>query len=218
MSQPSITVAHVKSFVDHVTFIRGLDRFMNELFQNRAAQAVMNETAPQFMMRMNGVVLNSVIGAMYRITEPAKSHGQQNLTVQTIVKGTQWTEGRDSEAKRIAQRCDGFNQQLKEGRHKLLAHNDLKTALDDQWYPFPLPSSICEDVIEQLESLIKLAYEQFEIPGDGKVILRGDEREFIKRLNDSLLYERVLKDSRLPKELRSDMIEWRFESSRKLFP
>jgi hypothetical protein len=155
---------------------------------------------------------------MCRITGPAKSHGQQNLTVQTIVKGTQWTEGRDSEAKRIAQRCDGFYQQLKEGRHKLLAHNDLKTALDEQRSPFPLPPSIGEDVIKQLESLIKLAYEQFEIPGDGRVILRGDELEFIKCLNDSLLYERVLKDCRLPKELRSDMIVWRFESSKELFP
>lgn len=169
------------------------------------------------MMKMNREVLNSVIGAMCRITEPAKSHGQQNLTVQAIVKGTQWTEGRDSEAKCIAQRCDGFYRQLKEGRHKLLAHNDLKIALDDQWSPFPLPPSIGKDVIEQLESLIKLAYEQYGIRGDGRVILLGDEREFIKRLNDSLLYERALKDCRLPKELQSDMIVWRLESSRELF-
>ncbi|MDE0026860.1 MAG: hypothetical protein OXP69_20815 [Spirochaetaceae bacterium] len=217
MSQPSTTADHVKSFVEHVTYIRGLDRIMDELFQNPAAQAIMNKTAPQFMMKMNREVLNSVIGAMCRITEPAKSHGQQNLTVQAIVKGTQWTEGRDSEAKCIAQRCDGFYRQLKEGRHKLLAHNDLKIALDDQWSPFPLPPSIGKDVIEQLESLIKLAYEQYGIRGDGRVILLGDEREFIKRLNDSLLYERALKDCRLPKELQSDMIVWRLESSRELF-
>ena len=90
-----------------------------------------------------------------------------------------------------AQRCDCFYQQLKKGRDKLLAHNDLKSALDGQRFPFPLPQSIGKDVIEQLESLIKLAYEQFEKPG-GSVILLGDEREFIRALNDSLLYERAL--------------------------
>ena len=217
MSQPSTTFVHVKSFVGHVTYIRGLDRIMNELFQNPAAQAIMNETAPQFMMKMNREVLNSMLAAMCRITEPAKSHGQQNLTVQTIVKGTQWTEGRDSEAKRIAQLCDGFYRQLKVGRDKMLAHNDLKTALDDQWSPFPLPPSIGKDVIEQLESLIKLAYEQFEQTWGGSVILLGDERELIKGLNDSLLYERALKDCRLPKELRTDMLVWRLESSKELF-
>ena len=216
MSQPSTTVAHIESFAEHVTAIRGLDRIINKLFHNPAAQAVMNETAPQFMLKMNREVLNSVIGAMCRITEPAKSHGQENLTVQTIVKGTQWTEGRDSEAKRIAQRCDGFYRQLKEGCDKLLAHNDLKTALDDQRSPFPLPPSINKDVIEQLESLIKLAYEQFGKTWGGSVILRSDERDFIKALNDSLLYERVLKDSRLPKELGTDMRLWRLEFSKTL--
>ena len=187
---------------------------MDELFQNPAAQDIMDKTAPQFMMRMNRVVLNSMIGAMCRITEPTRSRGQQNLTVRTIVKRILWTEGRDSQAERIAQRCDCFHQQLKKGRDKLFAHNDLKTALAGQWFPFPLPPSIDKDVIEQLERLIKLASEQCGRPSS-PVVLRGDERKFIKALNDSLLYERTLNDPRLSEKLRSDMLLWRLDA--KLF-
>ena len=209
--QPSATTALVDSFVDHVTWIRGLDQIMDELFQNPAAQDIMDKTAPQFMMRMNRVVLNSTIGAMCRITEPARSRGQQNLTVRTIVKRILWNDGRDSQAERIAQRCDCYHQQLKKGRDKLLAHNDLKTALAGQWFPFPLPPSIGKDVIEQLERLIKLASEQCGLP-PSRVVLRGDEHEFIKALNDSLLYKRALMDCRLPEELRTDMLLWRLES------
>ena len=189
---------------------------MDEMFQNSAAQDIMDKTAPQFMMRMNRVVLNSVIGAMCRITAPAKSRGQQNLTVRTIVKRTQWTEGRACQAACIAQRCDCFYQQLKKGRDKLLAHNDLKTSLAGQRSPFPLSQSIGKDVIEQLERLIKLAYEQLGKPW-GSPVLRGDEQEILRALSDSLLFQRVLKDQRLPRELKTDIRLWRSKSIEKLF-
>ena len=216
MNQPSDTTALIDSFAEHVLWIRGLNHIIREVFHNPAARDIMDKTAPQFMMRMNMVVLNSVIGAMCRITEPAKSHGQQNLTVRTIVKRTKWTEGRDSQAECIAQRCDCFYQQLKKGRDKLLAHNDLKTTLAGQPFPFPLSPSSGKDVIEQLEQLIKLAYEQFGKPWES-VLLRGDEREILTALNDSLLYERALKDCRLPEELRTEMLLWRLESVKNLF-
>lgn len=74
MSQSEPT-ALLQSLVDHVTWIRGQDQIMNELFLNPTAQAIMDKTAPQFMMRMNRVVLNTMIGAMCRITEPARSRG-----------------------------------------------------------------------------------------------------------------------------------------------
>ncbi len=215
MSQPDVT-ALVDSFIDYVTKIRDLNQIIDELFQNPSAQDIMNNTAPKFMMKMNGLVLNSVIGAMSRITEPATSHGHQNLTVRTVVKRLIWTDGRGSQAERIAQRCDCFHQQLKKGRDKLLAHNDLQTALAGKLFPFPLPPSIGKDVIVQLELLIELASEQYGL-SKGRVVLCGDERQFIKALNDSLLFERTLKDCRLPRELRSDMLVWRLESGEKLF-
>ena len=91
-----------------------------------------------------------------------------------------------------------------------------KTTLAGQWFPFPLSPSIGKDVIEQLEQLIKLAYEQFGKPW-GSVLLRGDEREILRALNDSLLFQRVLKDRRLPRELGTDIRLWRSESIKKLF-
>lgn len=209
MNQPFPTKL-VQNFQERVTWIRGLDRIMDELFQNPVAQGIMDKTAPQFMMKMNMIVLNSILGAMCRITEPAKSHGQQNLTIRTIVKRILWTDGRAPQAEQIAQRCDCFHRLLKEGRNKLLAHNDLKTALDDK--RFPLPPRIAKDVIEQLECLIKLAYEQDGRPWSS-VVLMGDERCFIRALNDSLLYERALDDPRLSGELRSEMLLWRLEAA-----
>ena len=71
-------------------------------------------------------------------------------------------------------------------------------------------------MIEQLEQLIKLAYEQFGKPPES-VVLLGDEREILRALNDSLLFQRVLKDHRVPKELGTDIRLWRLESVEKLF-
>lgn len=133
------------------------------------------------------------------------------------MKQIPWTEGRASQAERIAQRCDCFHQRLKKGRNKLLAHNDLKTALAGQEAPFPRPPSIGKDVIEQLELLIKLASEQCGLPST-RVVLRSDEREIIKALKDSLLYERALKDPRLPEELRTEMLLWRLDDIERQYP
>lgn len=41
----------------------------------------------------------------------------------------------------------------------------------------------------------------------------GDERCFIRDLNDSILYECALKDPRLSEELRSDMLLWRLKAA-----
>ena len=98
------------------------------------------------MKLMNRVTVNSLIGAMCRITEPASTHGQQNLTVRSIEKRLPWTDGRKLEAEQIAQRCDCLHRQLKKGRNKRLAHNDLNTILADTG--FPLPPKIAKEVID----------------------------------------------------------------------
>ena len=212
MSQPPPISDHIKSFVKLVTWIRGLDRIVDELFLNPAAQDVMERTAPQFLKVMNLVTINSVIGAMCRITEPAKTFGQQNLTVRAIVEETPWTDGRDQEAEQIVERCDCLHQQLKEGRNKHLAHNDLDTILNDR--RFPLPADIAKKVIEQLELLIKLVYAQHgQAWSRGVLGGRGDVVYFRKALGDSLLYRRALDDDRLPKDLKTDMLLWKLDIS-----
>ena len=172
----------------------------------------MDRTAPQFMKLMNRVTVNSLIGAMCRITEPASTHGQQNLTVRSIEKRLPWTDGRKPEAEQIAQRCDCLHRQLKKGRNKRLAHNDLNTILADTG--FPLPLKIAKEVIDQLECLIELAYAQSGPPLGGVVLGgKGDVRDFKKALGDSVLYERALADPRLPEDLKTEMLLWRLEIS-----
>lgn len=212
MNQPPPIPDHIKSFVDHVTWIRGLARIVDELFQNPAAQDIMERTAPRFLKVMNHVTINSAIGAMCRITEPAKTFGQQNLTARSIVEETRWTDGRAQEAEQIAERCDCLHQRLKERRNKLLAHNDLDAILTDR--RFPLPADIAKKVIEQLELLIKLVFAQYGRAWSPVVLGgRGDVVSFRKALGDSLLYERALDDERLSKDLKTDMLLWRLDIS-----
>ena len=205
----------LRRFVQHVTWIRDLDRILDELFQNPSAQNIMEGTALDFMLKINILTHNSLINGLSRITEPAETHGHRNLTVEHLVGNIHWTEGRGVQAKEIAKRCKCFHRQLKEGRNKIGAHNDLETTLTDR--TFPLPENLCKQVIEQLECLMRLAHAQLGI-GGGRVVLGacGDVLDFRKAIGDSLLYDRALSDERMPRELKKDMSLWRLDLTRRM--
>ena len=214
MSSPS-SPELIDMFIEHVTWIRGLDRIIDELFQNKTAQQIMEKTASDFMLLMNRLTVNSLLNSLSRITEPAQTFGKENFTVARVVDELVWTEGRDIEAQRIKQQCDGFHGRLKEGRNKRLAHNDLGTSLTNR--RFPLPENLPKEIIEQLESLIRIACEQHGRSGRPVTLgTDGDVIDFRIALGDSLLYRRALDDRRLPELMKEDMLLWRLELSDKL--
>ena len=202
-------------FVQHVTWLRDLDRILDELFQNPVAQEIMENTAYEFMLTMNTLTHNSLINGLSRITESAETFGHRNLTVEHVVGVVCWTEGRGVDATEIAERCRSYHRQLKEGRNKIGAHNDLETTLTDRMYP--LQENVGKQVIKQLEYLVQLAFEQLGL-GDGRVVLglHGDVLDFRKALGDSLLYDRTLADERLPPDLKIDMLLWRLDLKRRM--
>ena len=203
-------------FVEYVTHIQILDRILDELFENPTAKEIMNTTAHRFWYRMKLLTVNSLLTDLSLITEHAETGKHQNLTVEYIIKTIEWTNGREQEAQEILTKCKGFYGKLKDGRNKRLAHNDLDSCLSDR--AFPLPSDIHKRVIKQLQSLIDLAYAQHGELSGGPVTISvpGDVIDFRKTLGTPRLYERVLKDPRLPRDLKNDMSEWEFELSRQM--
>ena len=175
----------------------------------------MERTAYDFMLTMNTLTHNSLINGLSRITESAETFGRRNLTVEHVVGIVCWTEGRGVDAAEIAERCRSYHSQLKDGRNKIGAHNDLETTLTDR--AFPLPENLAKQVIKELECLVQLACEQLRM-GDGRVVLGvgGDVFDFRRALGDSLLYDRALKDERLPSDLKMDMSLWRLDLTRRI--
>ena len=223
MSHAPSTTELIDTFIGHVTWIRDLDRIIDELFQNPVAQKIMEETARSFMLLMNKLTVNSLLNSLSRITEPAVTRKKENLTVERLVEKIVWTERRDIEAQRIKERCDCFHRLLKEGRNRRLAHNDLETSLTNRG--FPLSEDLHKEIIKELESLIRIACEQHGRSGrpvilgglgEGEKEDVGDVFDFRKTLGDSLLYRRALDDPRLPESMKRDMLLWRLELSDKM--
>ena len=207
----------ITKFVEYVTDIRVRDRILDELFENPTAKEIMNTTAQTFWSIMKRLTVNSLLRNLSLITEHAETGGKHhNLTVEYIIKTIEWTNGREQKAQEILTKCKGFYGKLKDGRNKRLAHNDLDSCLSDR--AFPLPSDIHKRVIKQLQSLIDLAYEQHGEPSGGPVIISvpGDVMDFRKTLGTPRLYERVLKDPRLPRDLKNEMPRWELELSRQM--
>ena len=115
----------------------------------------------------------------------------------------------------VKERCDGFHGLLKEGRNKRLAHNDLGTSMTNR--RFPLPGNLLKEIIEQLESLIRIACEEHGRSGRSVFLgTEGDVIDFRMALGDSLLYRRALEDPRLPESMKEVMLLWRRDLSDKM--
>ena len=140
----------IQKFVEHVTWILILDRIVDELFQNAAAQKLMEDTAPEFLKVMNRLTINNLILSLCRTTEPAQTGTHSNLTVQQVVNSTCWDDCRKPRVKQIEKRCDSFHSELKGVRDKLLAHKDLEWIMKKN-----IRSCLSEDIHKKVKKVLE---------------------------------------------------------------
>ena len=121
MDRPESIPKLVEDFEEFVTGICVLRRIVDQLFGNASVCDFVLMTAPEFMKVMNRLIINSLISELCSITEPSRTLGNENLTVEQIVNYIDWTERHSDDAKRIAKRCSCYHKRLKAGRNKVLA-------------------------------------------------------------------------------------------------
>ncbi len=129
------TRREMEHFFAHCAFIRSVFVFSARVWRDSSErdQKIMDERSPTFARDIGDALAEYVILSACRVTDPAVDpRGNENLTVETIVKtAAEGTETRKA-LEALAIQLDAFGAKLRPVRNKLLAHADRVTIERDQ--------------------------------------------------------------------------------------
>lgn len=157
---------------------------------------LLNWAAPLFFALLHGILLHDIIMVIARLTDPAKTGRHQNASLENLLNKlvpslqSDLAEKWGCELKSLQIHCKS----IRDIRNKIIAHNDLETAL--LYRPDPVPGisrAYIESILEKIKKLMGDIEEHFRgIPtsyfhvfasNDGETLIHVLERarEYKKR-------------------------------------
>ena len=123
----------------------------SKLYESEAASRVMSATAPLFFHDLNRILIDYCLLQISRLTDPPRSMGRENLTVEHINEMLA-TEHRLTPAILAAsQELRNYRTLIIEARNRIISHADKQTALDN----LPLGEHSRTDVVKFFENLYR---------------------------------------------------------------
>jgi hypothetical protein len=153
--------------------------------------------APMCFKDLNEILVGHLVVQFSKITDPAKSTGQYNLTSNYILSEIQWPTDVHQKLQDTNERLMAFRKKIKPARNKRSAHFDLVAQTEQQGDLGSFPKGEDEQFIRNLDTFASTAYEHTH-DGNPTSIRRGmstDTHELIKALESSILYNRCSKCS-----------------------
>jgi len=186
----------VKLFCHQVHDLRIVRHIYKELFEAEDSYSLMEKIAPSFFTHLNTVLQNYLLLEFAKISDPEKSFGNENFTVDNLIFSIDWPQ--DIKDRLAAQNniIKNFRNYIKNARNKLLAHSDKETFLaQKQLGEFPKGKD--EDFLKALEEICNIAHEACFgiIYGSMVVVQAGDVISFKKKLLNGLAFDKLLEKS-----------------------
>lgn len=94
--------------------------------------ALLHRVAPALFLDLNRIVIDHILLQICKITDPAQSGDQQNLTLDNLNKHLQTINLYSSEIKLVSEKLSAYREVIKPARNKLISHLDWKTVRDGQ--------------------------------------------------------------------------------------
>ncbi len=159
---------------------------------------IINQTSSNLLMEFQWLVLDNMVLALSKLTDPAKMRGNSNLSLPYLIEGIEQTDKKDivPELKEILDNLNVAVEHFREIRNKRIAHNDLAVALGSD--ESPLPGISRADVNNALKlagdflNKIEVTFFNSTTGYDLTILpLTNDGRSLLIRLQKSLAYDRL---------------------------
>lgn len=158
--------------------------------------ALLRDTTPGFFGLIQLVLLDDISLSISRLTDPLKSTGKDNLSLQRLVERIEAETDADFLVKTqksiegIQEHCSAFRVH----RNRRIAHRDLKTVFG--YHPEPLPNIEGKKIDDALKMIaafmneIQGRYEDAETAYD-QVIIQGDGDDLVFFLSQAVEYNEL---------------------------
>lgn len=122
----------VEKFCHRVVWLLNVRRIFAELFEDEQSRVLMEKTASSFFADLNRMVHFYLLGEFAKITDPAKTGHNENLTIDNLIESIEWPPDVREELISLRDKTKPFGSRILPARHKLFAHTDKKTVLTDR--------------------------------------------------------------------------------------
>lgn len=142
--------------------ILDLEEYKRIFTEDDKRVALLNETASAFFNRLHHLNWVSFVMTVGRYLDRAEfKPGQENISFQTlVVKATGLPF--EPKIKAIAGELESLGMAFIPVRHKLIAHADLRTILNEEGYRFDLQTSSVERIYTLIEQGLNLYFQHFD--------------------------------------------------------
>lgn len=191
----------VKSFCDHIFWLKQVHFSFYELFEDDDAQFLMKRTAPMFFQDLSNILADYFLLEVAKLTDPstspAKGERRENFTVANLIETVEWPSHCLQEMKKLNETVVSFRKHIKSTRNSLLAHYDKNTVISGHSLGgFPVGKD--RRLLEVLEQLCNLFHRAAfgEIFGDMVPNHPGDVLDLKKTLKRAIAFDKLFSGSK----------------------
>ena len=185
----------VKKFCGQVFWLRRVRHIYQELFEKEETQILMDRTAPSFFTHLNVILHNYILLEFVKITDPAKTMGKENFTVDNLVMSIKWPPDTQLKLSQLNDKSKAFRKYIQKARNKLLAHSDKEIFLADRSLG-GFPKGEDNVFLENLQEVCDIAHEACfgSIFGHMVMAMPGDVINFKRALENAIAFNDLLSE------------------------
>ena len=131
----TVTKADVEAFCDVCVPMRSIWKHFQILFEGTESQRqLLQNIAPIFFGDLNKLLIEHLILQICKITDPEDSRGHKNITVEFLVKNSDFSDVPEELGKleKLSLDMHHFRTKIVPARNKLIGHLDRDSVLQDQ--------------------------------------------------------------------------------------
>jgi hypothetical protein len=189
--------AQVRAFCEYVVWLKSVHRIYVELFETERAERLLKQTALAFFSDINKVLIEYLLLAIARITDPAQTRADENFTVANLLQTIAWRAEIVPRLNELEGVLHEFRNHTKLARNKLIAHLDKRTFLGEEESVGAFPAGKDREALQALEDLCNLFHKESvgEILGSISVGLVGDVGDLKTWLARGLAFDTQFRDA-----------------------
>jgi hypothetical protein len=186
----------VKKFCNQLVCFRAVHNIYKELFENEEAHILMERTALSFFTDLNKIFHNYILLEFVKITDPAKTMGHENFTIDNLVESIDWPQDVQQELRLLSEKSKTFRKRTVNARNKLLAHLDKEVFLTDKILG-GFQEGDDEVFLKTLEEICNITHKVCfnSIFGHISVAMNGDVLDLKKTLKKALAFDKLFAES-----------------------
>jgi AbiU2 len=133
---------------------------LERLYMDDGVVALLNSTAPEFFVLLQGLLVDNIILSIARLTEKAEMGGRENLTLSRLVQELSSDQKYSERCTRLDEKCTRIEKMscpIRLYRHKLLAHADRVECLKPNTeLGKDISIKLIREVLEQIDDFLNM--------------------------------------------------------------